>query len=254
MTTDPADLPAFGAASLVAQSLRQLVAQMGRLFPYAFVAALVVTVLGRWTSDAGTAAFDPAASPLSVFTPTVLLVVLAWTLFSVAASGVLILVALDALLGTRHGLGQYVSQALRRILPLAVLTTLYGVAVGLASVFLIVPGLYVAARFYPLIPAVVFEDRGWSGLTRARDLTQGYRWAIAALILLVVVIAVVLVVGGGLVFGAIQPVGGGIAFLGEVILNALSLAYTAILGALVYLRLRELNEGMSRADVAANIG
>lgn len=254
LTIDPAQ-PPFGAFRIVSESLRLLVGRIGTLFSYAFGPALLITGLSRWTNDAmtGSAAYDPAASPLAVFTPGLLLIFLASLVLGVAAGGFMVLVVLDTLLGTRHSVGQYLSQTLRQILPLTVLTTLYGIAMGLAAVFLLVPGLYVMARYYPLVPAILFEDAGWSGLGRARDLTRETRWPIVGLILIVAVIVAALALGLGFAFSAISPIGGGVAFLAETILTTLYIAYSAVLTALVYLRLRERNEGMSRADVAATI-
>lgn len=256
---DPSEAPkpprAFGVFALVGQSFHQFFARFGTFFAFAFAPALLVTVLSRWTG--GAAIFHPAgpaASPAAVVSPGLLLLLLANLILGAAVAGFMSLVALDVLLGKRHGVGQYLSQTLRRLPPLVVLTLVYYIAAGIGFVLLIVPGLYILARYSPLVPAIVFEDTGWAGLTRARDLTRGYRWPLVGLLLALSAIFVVFATALGFALAITQPViGGGIAFLAEVILTALYTAYGALVTGLVYLRLRALNEGMSLPDIAATI-
>jgi hypothetical protein len=170
-------------------------------------------------------------------------------------AGVLCLVALDAAFGRRHELGDYLRQAARHFVPLLVFGLLLSIAMAIGLVFLVLPGLYVAARYLPYVPTTVFEDRGWEGTGRAEDLSRGYRWPLVGALLgfAVIIVAVILVIG--LVFGP------GVAGLGTVpsvllaaVLTAAGYVVFATFSATVYLRLRALREGLSPADIAATIG
>lgn len=257
VNADPAAARRFGAHDILMRSIGLFFSSFGSLFALAFVPALLVTLLGRWAEGSITGGagpnLDPASSSLAFVSGPLVLAIVANLVVSAAASGLLCLAAMDAALGTRHGTGQYLAQTLRRILPLMLLPIVYAFAAGLASLLLIVPGLYVMARYAPLTPAIVFDDAGWSGLTRARDLTVNYRWPLVGLIVFVALLGILLTMAIGLGFTALPPVGGGVAFLFEVVATAVYFAYAAVLQALIYLRLRALNEGMTVADVAATI-
>ena len=53
--------------------------------------------------------------------------------------------------------------------------------------------------------------------------------------------------------GAFPAIGGGVAFATEVFMTALFMAYFTMLSAVVYVRLRELNDGMTVTDMAATV-
>jgi hypothetical protein len=235
--------------ALVADSLRQFALHFGPLFAHAFAPALLATVLGRWTQAGLAPPIEPADKAGD------LLLLLANLILGAAIPGYMALVALDLLLGKRHRQWDYLSQTLRHLAPLVVLLALYYVSVGIGLVLLIVPGLYILARYLPLIPVVVFENVGWSGLGRARDLTRGYRWPLVGFLLILAALFAGVALSLGAVLAALAPqVGGGVAFAAELLLGTLSTAYGALLTALVYLRLRALQEGASLPEIAATVG
>lgn len=248
----PPSRPPLGVGRLIGASFRETLAHLGRLFPIAFGWALIVAVLNRAMAGPEAIAVDPAASPLAALTPELLLAGLAQWMIGVVVSGILVLVALDALLGKRHGFGQYLAQTLRLFLPLIVLFFLYVIATAVGSLLFIVPGVYIGARYFPLVPAMLFENIAWSGLGRARDLTRGYRWPLAGLILLSLIL-VAAIAGSVFVLQTALPVGGGVAFALEILLSALSTVYYTMLSAVVYLRLREINDAMTRDEIAATV-
>lgn len=242
--------PPLGIAALLTGSFRILFAHFGFLFPLAFVPALALAALSRVVVPAG---IDPAAAGLTQPTASEIAFLLANVLAGFVVAGVLCLAALDALLGKRHSLRDYLAQTLRHIGPIVALGLLVSVATGLGMLFLLLPGLYLLARYLPWTPAVVFENAGWSGLARAQDLTAGYRWPLvgAAALLGLALAALVLALapimsgaaGGGIVGGIVEGVFAGFYY-------ALISVFTAI----AYLRLREIKEGMSAADIADTIG
>lgn len=217
----------------------------------AFVPALVSVLLGRWLTHS--AGFQSTTLATANASDSAVVAAILQSVLGVAASGFLTLVALDVLMGRRHGIGQYVGQSLRQIMPLVVLSALYSLAAGIGLVLLILPGLYIFARYQPLVAAIVFEDAGWSGLGRARDLTKGYRWPLVGLFLLIGLALGVVGGGMGMLLMLAGPLGGGAGFAFEVLMTTLYLAYAAIYGAVIYLRLRELNEGMTLDAVSATV-
>jgi hypothetical protein len=234
----------LGIGALIASSFRMLARHFGFLFPIAFVPALGLAALGAGIAPPDTAAMPDAGD---------LFLLLASAVLSFLVTGIMCLAALDALLGKRHAIGEYLGQALRHLAPIAGLGLAVSLAAGVGFAALFVPGLYVLARYLPLVPAIVFENAGWSGLGRAQDLTEGYRWPIAGAILAMGAIGIgLLVVLGPVLMAAGQSLV--LAVLLEAVFSGLYYALAAIFTALVYLRLREIREGTTADDIAAGIG
>lgn len=184
---------------------------------------------------------------------------------------VLIFVMLQAVLArsavtARLGRGVEFAVALRAALmglvPIILLGILVAIVAGVGYLLLIVPGLYLTAMFYVYVPAIVFENKGFSGLGRSISLTSGYRWAIVGLMLIffALVFAISLVIGvvAGVtsvltvgVNGAADPGTGFFLVLG--LFNAVSSALVTPVGiiasALVFTRLREIKEGGSTEEL-----
>lgn len=241
--------PPLGAMGLIGGSFRLLARRFGFLFPLAFVPAMALSLL-TYALVGPDATADPAVA-LDVGLGAVVALVIQ-ILVGFAITGVMCLAALDAVLGKRHTVGEYVGQTLRHIWPIVGLGLLVSVATGFGFVLLILPGLYVAARYLPWTAAVVFENAGWSGLGRGQELTEGYRWPLVGAVTLMglVVIAILLALGPALVaLGEAGLVGA----LVEGVLTAVYYALIAVFTALVYIRLREIKDGLSPADIAATI-
>ncbi|MBA3325930.1 MAG: hypothetical protein H0T41_11935 [Rhodobacteraceae bacterium] len=245
--TPPASLQPLGAVALVLRSFRLLSRHFGSLFPLAFVPALAISALGR--------ALDPAprAPEIPVASLETALALGFGVIVGFAVAGVLCLAALDALLSKRHTIGEYLRQTMRNIGPILVLGTLVTIAGLLGTLFLLVPGFYIFARFLPWTPAVVFENAGWSGLGRAQALTEGYRWPLvgATLLLGLAGVAIGAALAPLFVYAKDSAV---LVLLLESLFQAFVWALSAILIAQVYLRLRALKEDTMIAEIAASIG
>jgi len=249
--TDPR--PPLGVFRIVRDSLRVLLANFGFLFPLAFIPSLAFTAIdvmaGGWNTPA-----DPAASPLFAFDAIAALLVSVVLGFVVSA--VMALAAIDAVIGKRHALLEYLAQALRHIVPIVVIGMLVAIATGIGVVLFVLPGLYIAARYLPWTPAVVFENAGWSGLGRAQELTEGYRWPIVGAIVVLTLIIAALAVASAPALVALAGADGRPGLAGLLLsaaLGGLYYAFTSVFTALVYARLREIHEGLSVADIAALI-
>lgn len=259
-------LPPLGAGRIVAQSFGLLFARFSTIFPMAFVPAVMLSLLNRAafpTAPVSEGAMTeganvPATGAEEAMMPALpgfgqmMLGSLSMVL-SYFVVGLLCLVALDAVIGKRHTVGQYARQAARQLLPIAVLGILISVLAGVGLALLIVPGIYVLARFLPWVEAVVFEDAGWRGLGRAQDLTEGYRWPLVGAVLLMGIVLVGLGMLAGAALYAVET-NLALSLLVESIVSAVYHAIFAIFTALVYARLREVKEGMTVEQIAATIG
>lgn len=162
----------------------------------------------------------------------------------------------DAKLGRPARIGGYVMVAARFVVPIAILTLIVSILVGIGMVFLIVPGLWVWAVFSVMVPAIVIESAGFGAMGRSAELTKGYRWPIVGLyivffILVIVIAAVVGGVAGGISGAAIAsgtvPGAGGILWLIVVqsLANAASYGFMSVASAVLYARLREIKDGVA---------
>ena len=79
--------------------------------------------------------------------------------------------------GTHASLIECVRRGLGLVFPVVGVAILVGVATGLATLLLIVPGLIVATMLWVAVPVAVVERPGVTrSLSRSAELTKGYRW------------------------------------------------------------------------------
>jgi hypothetical protein len=233
---------ALGIGGLLGTTIRLTGEGFGRMFPAAFAVSLVSAGLANW--------FAPS-DPLPGLRPDLIWAALADLLLGTLLTGVLCLVAIDVAIRRRHSLEQYIRQAARQLLPLLIFTLAISIAIGIGIVFLVVPGLYAAARYLPYAATTVFEDAGWQGITRAETLTRGYRWPLAGLLAVFFLLILLVGIPAGVLAGTLGPVA---AFLSETFFAAFGYLLGAAFTAAVYLRLRQLQDGVSTTDIAATVG
>lgn len=240
----------LGIGRLVAGSVGLFLRNFGFLFPLAFVPALGLTLaayalIGGPAPEAA-AVVGSGGAAAGVFVLALNVVV------GFLVTGTMCLAGLDAALGKRHGLGEYLAQTIRHAAPLVVLGTLLSLATAVGALLLVLPGFYIAARWLPWAPAMLFENLGWAGMGRAQELTEGRRWPLAlALATLGLVVVLLLLAVGPVVLAAETSVL--VAAPLEAALTAIYYGLVACFTALAYLRLRELREGVDADAVAATI-
>lgn len=176
-----------------------------------------------------------------------------------------VLAAYDAKLGRPFRLGRYLTAGLAPIVPLLVCWVLVMILWLAASMFLLVPGLWVLSVFSVVTPAIVIERAGFGGLGRSIGLTKGYRWPILGAMILIVLVAILVGFVMSLATLAAQTAllplltgagtGTGIVALGVgTVLQSLNLAVSYGLPcvgvALIYARLREIKEGTGVESLA----
>ena len=78
--------------------------------------------------------------------------------------------------GRSFNLGEAFGIAFGRFFPVLGVAICFGLAVGFASILLLVPGLMVLSAFYVALPACVMERTGpIESLSRSGELTKGHR-------------------------------------------------------------------------------
>jgi hypothetical protein len=81
----------------------------------------------------------------------------------------------------------------KRSMPRVIwISILVGIAIGIASLFFVIPGIYLALAWSLAIPVTVLEGGGLNAsTTRSKELTKGTRWRIFVIYLLLVVLTLV---------------------------------------------------------------
>lgn len=181
----------------------------------------------------------------------------------VLAQAVIVRMAVSLQVGQGSAVGKAISAALAGFFPILLLGIMVGIMSGVGFLFLIVPGLYIMAMFYVMVPTIVFENAGFKALERSLKLTENYRWAIVGTVLvLVIIIWIVSAIGGAILIGAYMATGGGDAFLQDAtpaypiwfsVVNAavssLAAPLSLIASGVVYVRLKEIKEGGQAGDL-----
>ncbi|QNL19611.1 hypothetical protein HXX25_09930 [Hyphobacterium sp. CCMP332] len=181
----------------------------------------------------------------------------------ILAQAVIVRMAVSLQVGQGSAVGKAISAALAGFFPILILGILVGLMTGIGLVFLIVPGLYIMAMFYVMVPTIVFENAGFGALERSLKLTENYRWAIiGTAIVLIIIIWIVSAIGGAILVGAFMATGGSDTFLqGNTasypiwfsVLNAaissLAAPLSLIASGVVYARLKEIKEGGQAGDL-----
>ena len=162
-------------------------------------------------------------------------------------SGLMVLLAQDALVGRPPALQTNLQRVLEVFWPLLLLS-IAGSMLALGGMFLfIIPGLYVSAVLLPMVPMIVLpdENKGWDAMSASWELAKPRAWSLVWVVVALLAISVlasgpVMVVtgamtGSGLIASFPILVGGVLMFLG-----AAAGALSATIALTAYHRLRAL--------------
>jgi hypothetical protein len=184
------------------------------------------------------------------------------TLITVVAGlvlqGALTYGVVNVLNGRPIGLTECLATGLRNFLPLLGLGLLTAFGVALGFLLLVVPGIMLAVAWSVVVPVLIAERRRvLDTFGRSAALTRGNRWRIFGLFLLsllamVVILAVVGIVGGlaGVIESDMADNSPGSIVLSTVV-STLSSLLGATFGAVLYVDLRRLKEGVGPEGIAA---
>ena len=137
-----------------------------------------------------------------------------------------------------------------RFFPIVGLAIVMSLAVGLAAMLLIVPGLILWTMWVVATPVCVVERLGpFGSMGRSKRLTKGHRWKIFGLMLVLFIVSGVVTPALNL---ALTAVGGAVlTLLGGVIWNGIWGAFYAIAVVVTYHDLRVAKEGVDIEQIAA---
>ena len=245
--------------------------------PSALGVAVNLGIMGRQSQNVAQAFTDPiafeAANATSIWVTIILMIfgILIWAFVTSAVT----LAAYEAKSGQQPQVGPAFSVALSKILPVSFMTILaaiggyivvyvsalvLGIPLGLiggaagaiiAGIAALLIGLWIAARWSAMLPAIVVEGLSFDAFGRSSRLTEDYRWPIVGLLILFFIVTILIsAVNVGISYFGFQ---GG--FIGEVLalvagwlVSAFFYALAGAMVALIYARLREIKEG---TDVSA---
>lgn len=139
--------------------------------------------------------------------------------------------------GDAASIGEALSFAVSRYLPMLGMMILYWPAVILGSVLLFVPGFILVTMFSLAVPACALEKLGpKESLTRSRVLTKGSRWRIFGIFVLFVGFIIALqYIASLLLHGSPLAVA-------NIVVSVIYTPFGAIYPTLIYLHLCRLNE------------
>ncbi len=184
---------------------------LGSVWPISLLIAVISVLPGLYFLLFGISTFDPqaiAAGDMSMFR-TVLVMVLISVVPSMWAASALLLK--QQAIGSDEAMtnGEAFRLALFRLLPLLGATILYGLAVGVGSLLLIVPGLILALSMIMFMPLSVFENKGpIDAVVGSHRLVWGNWWRTCAVFTVAAILLIVLFVAVGFVVAIITPFAG----------------------------------------------
>jgi hypothetical protein len=139
--------------------------------------------------------------------------------------------------GRVPALGDALRAALPVFFPAALVVLLFSIGVGIAFLVLIVPGIYLAVRWYFAPQAVVADGlRGGEALRRSSEIVKGQWWSTFGRLFAISLVGLLvgLVVGG--LLGAIGEAAGSPALYvaGQVLSQAAATSFGALAGTLLF--------------------
>jgi hypothetical protein len=173
-------------------------------------------------------------------------------------SGFMTVVVGKAVLGRPVTLGEALAELRPRLLPLLALTILYTIIVAIASIFFLIPGIWLYVLFSLAAPALVLEQgRIGESMRRSRLLVQGSWWRVFGVLLLTAIAAAIISLIIQIPFNlgtgvnpdaatiAAQSVGAQLlSAVGQVIAQTIVTPFVAGATALLYIDQRMRKEGM----------
>lgn len=160
--------------------------------------------------------------------------------------------------GRRASFADCIAAGLRVLLPLIAIGLIFGFAMGLGFVLLVIPGIFVMIIWSVAAPAEVVEREGiMMALSRSAELTKGSRWRILGLFLVLLVIYILVFIMLGFVGLSSFRAGAATGEFGLVNLIA-SVVSAMVMNLLwgtiqpsLYIELRQAKEGSSVESLEA---
>ncbi len=252
------------AIKLFTRHWRPLVLSVvGLVLPVQIVSALVTASVAPEQFDFTTTESGVSEDEEAEFLVGQGIVVLLSFISVLLATAVCFKAVADAYLGVEPDWRRSLRFAVRRLGGLFVLAFAFALAVAIASIALLLPGIWLAVAFSVAVPALLLERIGpFAALGRSFRLVRGRWWAtfgallvgyllvgiLGAIVQGIVMVVPSVIAEGNTLVGAISSVIGGT--LGAV----LTTPYSAAVIALVYFDLRVRKEGLDLQLIAEGTG
>lgn len=206
--------------------------QAGVLLPVAFVLFLAVAIVSGLLS--GSILLVPLGVAIGI---------VATTLYQ----GMVVELVSDVQDGRRDSsVGDLVKAVTPVLVPLIVAGLLAGIGIGIGFLLLIVPGLFLATIWAVLAPSIVVERKGaLEAFGRSRELVKGHGWQVFGVIVSVFVIIIVVRIVLGAIAVSIDE-GTLTRILFDIVASTITAPIAALVAAVMYFRLRALDEGTAR--------
>ncbi|SLN24976.1 hypothetical protein ROA7450_01026 [Roseovarius albus] len=247
----------LGVGSIIGESFTIFFRKFFTVLILAFVPTLIGLVVTGQLVGWGLAMGDDTNISLEAFSGMgfALSMVIQFAVYGLSTA-LLVQMAYDSKLGRPANVAAYFSRAVQSIVPITLLSIVAGILIGLASLALVVPGLWLYAVFSVLVPAVVIDRAGFGALGRSTSLTKEYRWPVLGSLILIGICSWALSFALTFVLGLVG-IGFGGAAVGAVsivlfaAITGVSYGLSAVAISLIYARLREIKEGTSMNDLAS---
>ena len=132
--------------------------------------------------------------------------------------------------------GELIGAASHAIVPLILNGIMYGIAVAIGLVLLIIPGLFLITIWAVVAPAIVAERRGpVEAFGRSYELVKGHGWTVFGAIVVAFLILILVAFFAALLGAAIGDLAGTIIF--AVLANVLVAPFPALVASVLYFEL-----------------
>jgi hypothetical protein len=190
-----------------------------------------------------------ASNTVAITVVGIVLGILLFVGLYMVGEAVVLLGAFQRLRGQPLRVAEAVRRAFTRFFPLIGLSILFGLAIMLGMVLLIVPGVILLCMWAVVVPVCIVEGLGpTASLSRSSELTKGYRWQIFGLLLLLFIInwigSIVIQLILGLASSTLASIGGFIWLVAWT-------AYWNCVLIMAYHDLRVAKEGIDTEQIAS---
>jgi hypothetical protein len=135
-----------------------------------------------------------------------------------------------------HSIGDLIRSVEPVFWPLVAVSILFGFAVGIGLILLIIPGLILMVIWSVVAPVTVLERPGpFAAFGRSRELVRGNGWQVFGVIVLVFLAVAAISVGAGLISASLGSLGRALV---QWAINAALAPATALSAAVLYFELR----------------
>ena len=164
------------------------------------------------------------------------LTILFWAL-SILYQGIVVELVQDIQDGRRdHSIGDLIRSVEPVFWPLAAVSILFGIGLGIGFILLIIPGLILMVIWAVVAPVTVLERPGvFAAFGRSRELVRGNGWNVFGVIVVVFLTVVVISIAAGLIASGLGSVGRSLV---QWAVNALLAPIPALGASVLYFALR----------------